>query len=213
MLESFILRVIISIAGYSGVAWTTFLLLGLAPAQVRFKCFMTFICGTMAVSGLYSLAAHPFFWLIGRHDLAHYTTSWLWWNLAAFPTGLRVQIEGEDKLKGWGGKRSARGPCIFAVNHQSELDVFLLARVSLQYGDGLLFQLSLGVCPVIHAIGLVLTRDTAMAATHSGMRNVAGSVHTAPWTFHPPLWYHLRRPTKVLGAHKLRCATGGSRTC
>jgi hypothetical protein len=210
MLESFIIRVVIVITGYYGAAWTTFWFLRLASPQIRFRCFMTFVCGTMAVSGLYSTVAHPFFWLLGRHDLAHYTTSWLWWKLAAIPTGLRIRIDCENELKGWGGQASAKGPCIFAVNHQSELDILLLARVSSQKRNWFPIPAIFGVWPAAYVIALVLIHDTAVAAAHSGMRDVAGPIHIAAWTLHPPLWYHLRRPTEFLRTHKLRCATGCS---
>ena len=46
--------------------------------------------------------------------------------------GIELQIEGEEKLLGWGGKTS-KGPCVFIINHQSEIDIFVLARVHFNY--------------------------------------------------------------------------------
>ena len=42
--------------------------------------------------------------------------------------GIKLEVEGEEKLKGWGGK-SAKGPCVFVINHQSEIDVLIASRV------------------------------------------------------------------------------------
>jgi len=97
------------------------------PNPLRFYFFFAYAGITLLIATLYSFFAHPLFYLVGRHDLAQYTTSMLWWYITAPVVGIRVKIEGEDILQGWGGVN--RKSCVFAVNHQSQLDVLLLARV------------------------------------------------------------------------------------
>ena len=91
------------------------------------------------MSAAYSAFALCIFTLLGRHDLAQYTTSRLWWYITAPVVGLELKIENEEKLRGWGGK-STDGPCVFVTNHQSEIDVLIAARVRSYLGrfDGFL---------------------------------------------------------------------------
>jgi len=98
------------------------------PNPLRFYFFFSYVGITISMATLYSCFAHPLFYLVGRHDLAQYTTSMLWWYITAPAVGIKVKIEGEDILQGWGGANHR--PCVFAVNHQSQLDILLLARVN-----------------------------------------------------------------------------------
>lgn len=93
----------------------------------RFYASLAFIGFTMGIAFVYSLVAHPIFYLLGRHDLAQYTTSQLWWYITAPILGITLEVEGYDNLRGWGGKNPQS--CIFVSNHQNELDVLILGRV------------------------------------------------------------------------------------
>jgi hypothetical protein len=98
------------------------------PNPMRFNLFLAYVGLTIFVSCIYSAFALCIFTLLGRHDLAQHTTSRLWWYITAPVTGIKLEIEDEEKLKGWGGK-STKGPCVFVINHQSEIDVLLASRV------------------------------------------------------------------------------------
>jgi hypothetical protein len=100
------------------------------PNPLRFNLFLAYTGLTIFVAAIYSAFALTIFTLLGRHDLAQHTTSRLWWYITAPVPGIELQIEGEEKLLGWGGK-SPKGSCVFVVNHQSEIDILVLARVRL----------------------------------------------------------------------------------
>jgi 1-acyl-sn-glycerol-3-phosphate acyltransferase len=101
------------------------------PNPLRFYAFLTYIGFTFLLGVLYSLVAHPLFRFVGRNDLAQHVFNKIWWYMVAPVAGIKLEIEGEEFLEGWGGS-SGKGPCIFVVNHQSELDVLLIARVFYQ---------------------------------------------------------------------------------
>ncbi|KAH8807468.1 hypothetical protein F5884DRAFT_789307 [Xylogone sp. PMI_703] len=95
--------------------------------RLRFCASLAFIGFTMGIAFIYSLVAHPLFYLLRRHDLAQYTTSLLWWYLTAPFLGIALEVEGYENLYGWGG-RSSRS-CVFVSNHQNELDVLFVGRL------------------------------------------------------------------------------------
>jgi 1-acyl-sn-glycerol-3-phosphate acyltransferase len=94
----------------------------------RFYFFLGYVGFTILVAAVYCCIAHPLFRLIGRRDLAQYTTARFWWYITAPIVGIKLKIEGEELLRGWGGS-SLKGPCVFVANHQSELDILLYLRV------------------------------------------------------------------------------------
>ena len=95
---------------------------------MRFNLFLAYVGVTLFVSAIYSAFALCLFTLLGRHDLAQHTTSRLWWYITAPVVGIKLKIEDEETLKEWGGK-SPKGPCVFVINHQSEIDVLIASRV------------------------------------------------------------------------------------
>jgi 1-acyl-sn-glycerol-3-phosphate acyltransferase len=114
----------------------TALILGLFPAvfrlalcalpnPFRFYVFFIYIGFTFLIASIWFLFTLPVFILIGRHDLAQYTTSHLWYNIVTIPCGIRMDIEGTGNLI----QRQRQGPCVILMNHQSEMDFLLAANV------------------------------------------------------------------------------------
>ena len=104
--------------------------LHIIPNPLRFQVFLAYVGLTLFVSAIYSAFALCIFTLLGRHDLAQHTTSRLWWYITAPVVGIRLEVENGEGLKLWGGK-SPRGPAVFLINHQSELDVLLVSPVGI----------------------------------------------------------------------------------
>ncbi|CZR56179.1 uncharacterized protein PAC_06067 [Phialocephala subalpina] len=98
------------------------------PNPLRFNLFLAYVGLALFISAIYSAFALCIFTLFGRHDLAQHTTSRLWWYITAPVVGIKLEIEGEEKLRGWGGK-SPKGPAVFSINHQSEIDVLIASRL------------------------------------------------------------------------------------
>ncbi|KAF8855802.1 acyltransferase-domain-containing protein [Acephala macrosclerotiorum] len=98
------------------------------PNPLRFNLFLAYVGVTIFLSAIYSSVALCIFTLLGRHDLAQHTTSRLWWHITAPLVGIKLEIEGEEKLRGWGGT-SSQGPAVFVINHQSEIDVLIASRL------------------------------------------------------------------------------------
>lgn len=98
------------------------------PNPLRFNLFLAYVGLTLFVSAIYSAFALCIFTLLGRHDLAQHTTSRFWWYITAPVVDIKLKIENEEILLGWGGK-SPKGPCVFVINHQSEIDVLIASRV------------------------------------------------------------------------------------
>ena len=103
--------------------------LHLFPNPLRFYLFLGYVGATLVLSTIWSAFALSIFTLFGRHDLAQHTTSRLWWYITAPLVGIRLEIEGEETLIGWGGEHGHKGPCVFVINHQSEIDVLIASRV------------------------------------------------------------------------------------
>jgi hypothetical protein len=95
---------------------------------LRFYCFLAYIGLSILISTVHCSFAYVFFYLVGRHDLVQYTTARLWWYIVAPFAGIRLDIEGEEGLRGWGGTNQKR-QCVFVLNHQSELDILICTRV------------------------------------------------------------------------------------
>ena len=103
------------------------------PLHLRFYASLAFIGLTMCLAFIYGLVAHPLFYLLNRHDLAHYTVSRLWWYITAPVLRIKLNVEGCNNLRGWGGKNTRN--YVFVSNHQSELDVLILAQVRSFHGN------------------------------------------------------------------------------
>jgi hypothetical protein len=99
------------------------------PPYVRFYLAMVFLYMTVLVAFLYALLAYPFFSAFGRRSFLQYTIGRLWWHIQAPIFRLCIVVEGEENMLRWVGGRESGGPCIFVANHQSELDLLIMAKV------------------------------------------------------------------------------------
>jgi 1-acyl-sn-glycerol-3-phosphate acyltransferase len=122
----------VTIVGFAAFSKVFFYLLRLTSPRIQFYSLLVYANMTLLTAFIYSIATYPIFYFFRRVDLMQYTTSKLWWYITAPIVGIRIEIQGETGLWGWGGrKHNSKGPCIFVANHQSELDILLQAIVSL----------------------------------------------------------------------------------
>ncbi|ESW97514.1 1-acyl-sn-glycerol-3-phosphate acyltransferase [Ogataea parapolymorpha DL-1] len=76
---------------------------------------------TLMVSASYGVLCSVFLSLIGKRNLAQWSTARFYYYLFSTVMRITIEIEGEEKLSGL--------PAILISNHQSELDVFMLGRI------------------------------------------------------------------------------------
>ena len=96
-------------------------LLGLPSASFYARCLTAYL--SLVLCALYGASISILLRLTGHHRLAQHLTARAFNLTMRYSTGVRFSIvEGEEYL-------SKARPCVIIGNHQSELDVLLLARI------------------------------------------------------------------------------------
>lgn len=75
----------------------------------------------LLVSATYGVLCSIFFTIIGKRDLAQWSTARFYYHLFSFIMGMKINVDKPELLE--------KLPAILVSNHQSELDIYMLGRI------------------------------------------------------------------------------------
>lgn len=75
----------------------------------------------LLLSATYGVLCSIFFTVMGKRDLAQWSTARFYYNLFSFVMGMKINIDRPELLEGL--------PGILISNHQSELDIYMLGKI------------------------------------------------------------------------------------
>ncbi|KAL8740247.1 MAG: hypothetical protein Q9190_007026 [Brigantiaea leucoxantha] len=123
-MHTFLLYLLRFLSFYLGLTTSLFALssLGLSTASFYARCLSSYL--TLILCAIYGVLVSVLLRLFGRHRLAQHLTARAFHYSMRLSTGVEfVIVDGSEK------HLSSHRPCVIIGNHQSELDVLLLARI------------------------------------------------------------------------------------
>jgi lysophosphatidate acyltransferase len=75
----------------------------------------------LLVSATYGVLCSIFFTILGKRDLAQWSTARFYYHLFSFIMGMKINVDKPELLE--------KLPAILVSNHQSELDIYMLGRI------------------------------------------------------------------------------------